>query len=102
VGSSEPRGHTPDHIPRQNLQSYPDTPAHHIPCPAHLIDGFPLNSSLEGRASDTVASHRIKLGRFLGFVGDRPIADISSAEIRQYPGHAKQAYGLSLASVKRY
>jgi site-specific recombinase XerD len=67
-----------------------------------LIDGLLPSSSLEGKASGTIAGHRIKLGRFLGFVGDRPIADISSAEIRQYLDHAKQAYGLSLASVERY
>ena len=76
------------------------TPTDHILCLSQLVDGFILNSQLEGKSDHTIEGYRSKLARFIDFTEDNPISEITTTDIRQYLNYVKQSYNLSLATVE--
>ena len=90
--------------PRLNLQSCTDSKTEHSL--RHFIDGFILSYKLDGMSPLTISGHQAKLNRFASYLEQQglplDIRVITPVAIRAFLGYARDAYGLSQASVQRH
>jgi len=67
-----------------------------------LVDGFILSYKLEGKSPLTIDGHERKLKRFVDYLEQKEITQVTPEAIRQFLGHVRDEYKLEQATVQRY
>lgn len=67
-----------------------------------ILDKVAEDIRLRGLSEHTLRSYTGNIGRYLDFLGGRPVAETSEADIRNYSAYLREVRGLSEKSINTY